>query len=65
MKSPCITCEKKGCGIFHDKCPQYQEWKEHRKEICKKRNMEHMTAGISRDHEIKYRKNLKRGNKKS
>ena len=65
MRSPCEKCEKKGCGIYHDLCPQYQEWKEYRQRISDKKSMEHLTGGISRDHELKYRLNLKRGKKKS
>ena len=25
--SPCTTCDKKGCGVYHDICPDYQDWK--------------------------------------
>lgn len=28
MKNPCIDCERKGCGSYHDECRQYKEWKE-------------------------------------
>lgn len=24
--APCIDCPKKGCGAYHDICPDYQEW---------------------------------------
>ena len=24
--SPCIKCDNKGCGVYHDECPKYQEW---------------------------------------
>lgn len=24
--SPCIDCPKKGCGAYHDICPEYQAW---------------------------------------
>lgn len=24
---PCKDCPKKGCGVYHDKCPEYQEYK--------------------------------------
>ena len=26
-RAPCIECEKKGCGAYHDKCKLYQEFK--------------------------------------
>ena len=25
-KSPCATCDRKGCGSYHDECPDYQKW---------------------------------------
>ena len=24
--SPCIKCERQGCGAYHDICPDYQKW---------------------------------------
>ena len=24
--SPCTTCDKQGCGAYHDICPDYQDW---------------------------------------
>lgn len=32
MKCPCINCENKGCGSYHDKCEPFQEYK---KEIAR------------------------------
>ena len=26
-KCPCKTCPDKGCGIYHDSCPKYTEWR--------------------------------------
>lgn len=28
MKSPCATCERKGCGAYHDQCEEYQKYHE-------------------------------------
>ena len=31
MRNPCIDCVKKGCGAYHDKCPEnikYKEWRQ-------------------------------------
>ena len=25
--APCKDCPKKGCGVYHDKCPEFQEYK--------------------------------------
>lgn len=25
-RSPCADCPRKGCGVYHDTCPEYQEW---------------------------------------
>ena len=60
MKSPCEKCEKQGCGKDHDTCQPYMEWKSWRKEIAEKRKADSETGGISRDHEMKYRKNMMR-----
>lgn len=32
MKCPCIKCEKKGCGTFHDQCEPYQKYSKDRKD---------------------------------
>lgn len=26
--SPCKSCDRKGCGSYHDECKEYLEWKE-------------------------------------
>ena len=28
MKNPCIDCENKGCGSYHDECERHKEWKD-------------------------------------
>lgn len=28
MNTPCMNCEKAGCGAYHDKCERYKAWKE-------------------------------------
>lgn len=27
-KPPCVECDKKGCGSYHDQCEKYKKWKE-------------------------------------
>lgn len=27
INCPCKDCEKKGCGVYHDKCEKYQAFK--------------------------------------
>lgn len=34
--TPCKDCPRKGCGSYHDKCPEYQKWKAYTNEIKKK-----------------------------
>lgn len=45
INSPCIHCEKKGCGSFHSQCKKYNDFLEEfhaQKELEKKmRNKEH------------------------
>lgn len=27
MSIPCKDCPRKGCGTYHDECPDYKKWK--------------------------------------
>lgn len=27
MKNPCMDCPNIGCGVYHDKCPEYQAYR--------------------------------------
>lgn len=42
--SPCMACEKKGCGAYHDKCPEFIAFKEKRdakkNSVMKKKNFD-------------------------
>ena len=60
MKCPCKGCldRKLGC---HGRCERYQEWSASRHEINRKRIADKEMIQLSRDHEMKYRKNLKKG----
>ena len=37
---PCGTCERKGCGAYHDECEKYKEFKQQITDIRVKRQME-------------------------
>ena len=37
INCPCINCEKKGCGAYHDKCEKYQAFKRDSAAEAKKR----------------------------
>lgn len=37
MTPPCKDCEKKGCGLYHDICPLYQQFKKEREKEYKYR----------------------------
>ena len=30
MDNPCMKCEKRGCGTYHDICPPYQKFVKHK-----------------------------------
>lgn len=60
MKCPCKACENRKLGC-HGSCEQYQQWTADRHEINRKRFIEGINTQRSRDHEMKYRKNLKQG----
>ena len=57
MKCPCIDCEKKGCGAYHDKCEPFKEWSRQNEESRKRRAMDR--RDLSRDLEMKYRRKLR------
>lgn len=61
MKCPCKSCEKVGCGSYHDKCHAYSEWRAFRDEVNRKKADHQELKALSRDHEMKYRKNLRKG----
>ncbi len=47
--APCKNCSMKGCGKFHDVCPDYQSWRalcdqERNKEKQDKELMRHLKA---------------------
>ena len=60
MVCPCISCEQKGCGEKHSTCEGYLAWKAERDRIKEARYREMEGRPLSRDQEMKYRKNLKR-----
>ena len=38
MKCPCVTCEKAGCGAYHDSCERYAEWRKEKDAAIARRN---------------------------
>lgn len=60
MKCPCKTCDHRE-AYCHGKCDLYKEWSEKRHEINRKKAMDQENRQLSRDHERKYRRNLKGG----
>lgn len=61
MTCPCRDCERKGCGSYHSHCEKFTEWQEWKAEGNKRRQADKETRQLSRDHELKYRRNLKTG----
>lgn len=39
MNPPCKDCPKKGCGRYHDECPEFQEFRRSREEVYKERSL--------------------------
>ena len=46
--APCKNCENKGCGIYHDKCEKYQQYKKEYKA---------MNSNINKQKEIQVKLN--------
>ena len=59
MESPCKGCERNGCGVYHDQCPVFQEWRKAREEMNRKMYLDHDVRTLSADHERKYREKLR------
>ena len=36
MIGPCKNCPRKGCGAYHDICPEYNKWKREEEEKKKR-----------------------------
>lgn len=48
-KAPCIKCERRGCGAFHDKCEIYKEFRSQRlQEYDRKQKMGDMSRIINK-----------------
>jgi hypothetical protein len=63
MKCPCKDCQKHSADCHANCTDGYKEWRAALDEVNKKKNAWNQVKGISRDHELKYRKNLKEGRK--
>lgn len=37
--APCKNCPKKGCGTYHDKCIEYINWRDAKREASEERYM--------------------------
>ena len=60
MKCPCKGCDNRKLGC-HGFCEGYKAWSAEREEVNRKRSAEQDARQLSRDHERKYRRNLKQG----
>lgn len=58
MICPCKKCSNKGCGVNHDSCEPYIAWRQYRNQQNEKSLAEYHY--ISRDREMRYRRNMKR-----
>lgn len=56
ISAPCMNCENKGCGSYHDVCPEYREFRKMRDEINKKR-----VVAVSK--ELRKRESIRRNRK--
>ena len=63
MKCPCKGCLRRKLGC-HGFCEPYKEWRGWHDEVNRKKQADGELRRLSRDHEIKYRQNLKQGRKK-
>ena len=61
MLSPCLDCERKGCGSYHDKCEKYQAYKESKYQVFLKKKKEETIREYKGDGRLKaYKKRRNR-----
>lgn len=58
MKCPCKGCDHRKLGC-HGFCDEYRNWRDWKEGVNRKRQADGELKQLSRDHELKYRKNLK------
>lgn len=64
MQSPCKFCPERGCGVKHDSCPEYQEFREMRAGISKQRAADAEVYGqMAQTHLRIWKATHKRGDK--
>ena len=64
MKNPCMNCEKAGCGVYHDQCEPYQQYRKYHNDISKARAKARKELQLTKAGAIKYAiKKIKEGRK--
>ena len=60
MKAPCMGCERRGCGVYHDECPEYQKYrKEKMKEHEQRKLISHRKADFNHLYSVSVRRRNK------
>ena len=62
-KCPCKECTDRKL-MCHCSCEAYKAWKAEREEMLKVKQESQQLKQLSRDHELKYRKNIRWGARK-
>ena len=60
MKCPCKGCDRRKLNC-HGFCEEYKAWRGWKDEVNRKKAADQDARQLSRDHELKYRHNLKGG----
>ena len=48
MKNPCMDCPNVGCGVYHDQCPKYQEFRNNQlKDYERRKQISTLRADLS------------------
>lgn len=50
MKAPCLSCDRRGCGKYHDFCGKYKEYRDTREKIRIERKKAYASRPPSRRH---------------
>lgn len=57
MIAPCRDCPRRGCGAYHEECPEYQRFRKERNEINRWKAQENERTRPS-EGGLKYKKGI-------
>lgn len=60
MRAPCMECDQRGCGVYHDECPKYQEFRRQKmEEYAKRKEVSHGRPSFNHPYSTSIRRRQK------